>query len=61
MPAQTTARGAAFFDLDKTVVAKSSTLAFSRELYREGFITPSVVLKTAYAQLSYQLLGANDE
>ena len=54
-------RTAAFFDLDKTVVAKSSALAFSRELYREGFISPTVVLKTAYAQLSYQLLGASAE
>lgn len=54
-------RSAAFFDLDKTVVAKSSTLAFSRELYREGLITPGVVLKGAYAQLAYQLLGANEE
>jgi HAD superfamily hydrolase (TIGR01490 family) len=54
-------RQAAFFDLDKTVVAKSSTLAFSRELYREGLISPSIVLKTAYAQLSYQLLGAGPE
>lgn len=54
-------RQAAFFDLDKTVVAKSSTLAFGRELYREGMISPTIVLKGAYAQLAYQLLGANDE
>ena len=54
-------RAAAFFDLDKTVVAKSSTLAFGRPLYREGLISPSVVLKTAYAQLAYQLLGANEQ
>ncbi len=61
MPQTEAARTAAFFDLDKTVVAKSSALAFSRELYREGFISPPVVLKTAYAQLSYQLLGASAE
>ena len=54
-------RAAAFFDLDKTVVAKSSTLAFGRELYREGLISPAVVLKGAYAQLVYQLVGADDE
>lgn len=54
-------RQAAFFDLDKTVVARSSTLAFGRELYREGMITPAVMLKGAYAQLAYQLLGANEE
>lgn len=54
-------RQAAFFDLDKTVVARSSTLAFGRELYREGMISPAVVLKGAYAQLAYQLLGANED
>lgn len=54
-------RQAAFFDLDKTVVARSSTLAFGRGLYREGLISPSVMLKGAYAQLAYQVLGANDE
>jgi HAD superfamily hydrolase (TIGR01490 family) len=53
-------RAAAFFDLDKTVVAKSSTLAFGRELYREGLITPTVVLKGAYAQMAYSLLGADE-
>lgn len=52
---------AAFFDLDKTVIAKSSTLAFGRELYREGLLSPAVMLKGAYAQLVYQLLGANEE
>lgn len=55
------ARQAAFFDLDKTVVARSSTLAFGRELYREGMISPTLVLKGAYAQLAYALLGANEE
>jgi HAD superfamily hydrolase (TIGR01490 family) len=54
-------RSAAFFDLDKTVVARSSTLAFGRELYREGLISPSIVLKGAYAQFIYQLFGANEE
>jgi HAD superfamily hydrolase (TIGR01490 family) len=54
-------REAAFFDLDKTVVAKSSTLAFGRELYREGLITPAIVLKGTYAQLIYQLFGANEQ
>jgi HAD superfamily hydrolase (TIGR01490 family) len=58
---QTGSRPAAFFDLDKTVVAKSSTLAFGRELYREGLISPALVLKGAYAQVVYQLLGADEE
>lgn len=53
-------RAAAFFDLDKTVVARSATLAFGRPLYREGLISPAVVLKGAYAQLVYQLFGADE-
>ena len=59
--AGTATRQAAFFDLDKTVVAKSSTLAFSRGFYREGLLAPTHVLKAAYAQLAYQLLGANED
>jgi HAD superfamily hydrolase (TIGR01490 family) len=61
-PVEDTSRpSAAFFDLDKTVVAKSSTLAFGRELYREGLISPAVMLKSAYAQMAYARLGANAE
>jgi HAD superfamily hydrolase (TIGR01490 family) len=51
---------AAFFDLDKTVIARSSTLAFGKSLYREGMISRSVVLKGAYATLVYQLIGADE-
>lgn len=53
-------RAAAFFDLDKTVVARSATLAFGRPLYREGLISPAVVLKGSYAQLVYHLFGADE-
>ena len=52
-------RAAAFFDLDKTVVARSSTLAFGRELYREGLIGPAIMLKSAYAQMAFARMGAN--
>ncbi|MCP4251644.1 MAG: HAD-IB family hydrolase, partial [bacterium] len=34
----TTAAAAAFFDLDKTIIAKSSALAFGRPLYQAGFL-----------------------
>src|SRR5688572_29969952 len=54
-------RSAAFFDLDKTVIAKSSALAFGRPFYRGGLITRSDVLRGAYAQLIYQRLGADDQ
>ena len=52
---------AAFFDLDKTVIARSSTLAFGRPLMREGMISRSQVLKGLYAQLVYQLVGADED
>ncbi|RJQ78519.1 HAD-IB family hydrolase [Pseudonocardiaceae bacterium YIM PH 21723] len=52
---------AAFFDLDKTVIAKSSTLAFSRPFYQEGLINRRAVLKSAYAQFVFSLAGADDD
>lgn len=54
-------QGAAFFDLDKTVIAKSSALAFGRPFYRDGLITRREVIKTAYTQLMFKLGGADDE
>lgn len=53
------ARVAAFFDLDKTVIAKSSTLAFSRPFFQEGLINRRAVLKSAYAQFMFMLAGAD--
>jgi HAD superfamily hydrolase (TIGR01490 family) len=52
---------AAFFDLDKTVIAKSSALAFGRPFYRDGLISRRDVVKTAYAQLMFRLGGGTDE
>lgn len=52
-------RAAAFFDVDRTVVARSATLAFGRSLYREGMVSPVTVLRGAYAQLAYQRRGAD--
>src|SRR5919106_1545789 len=50
---------AAFFDLDKTVISKSSSLALTRPFYRAGLVTRSQLLKGAYAQLVYLMLGAD--
>jgi HAD superfamily hydrolase (TIGR01490 family) len=58
---RTGASEAAFFDLDKTVLARSSTLAFGRELYRDGLLGTSTLLKGLYAQMVYTLTGADDE
>jgi HAD superfamily hydrolase (TIGR01490 family) len=51
---------AAFFDLDKTVISKSSSLALTRPLYRAGLVTRSQLLRGAYAQLVYLMLGADE-
>jgi HAD superfamily hydrolase (TIGR01490 family) len=56
-----TPRSAAFFDLDKTVIARSSTLAFSRPFYAGGLINRRTVLRSAYAQFVYLLGGADHD
>lgn len=53
-------RSAAFFDLDKTVIAKSSALAFGRPFYRDGLISRRDVIKGAYGKL-LQRMGGSDE
>lgn len=54
-------RTAAFFDLDKTVIAKSSTLTFSKSFYQGGLINRRAVLRTAYAQFVYLVGGADHD
>lgn len=51
---------AAFFDLDKTIIARSSGLAFGRDLYKEGFITKKLLLRGIAAQFVYLLVGADE-
>ena len=57
LPAPPTA--AAFFDLDKTIIAGSSALAFSRPFRRQGLISRRAVLRSGYAQLLLVLSGAD--
>ncbi len=54
-------RSAAFFDLDKTILAKSSSLAFARPFYKGGLLGRADVLKSAYAQFSYLVSGADHD
>ncbi|WP_072802928.1 HAD-IB family hydrolase [Rhodococcoides yunnanense] len=54
-------RIAAFFDLDKTIIAKSSTLAFSRPFFDQGLINRRSVLKSSYAQFLFLLSGADHD
>ncbi|KAA1425131.1 HAD family hydrolase [Mumia zhuanghuii] len=55
-----TTRSAAFFDLDKTIIARSSTLAFSKHFYGSGLINRRSVLRSAYAQFVFALQGADE-
>ncbi|MTV24886.1 HAD-IB family hydrolase [Nitriliruptoraceae bacterium ZYF776] len=52
---------AAFFDLDKTIIARSSTLVMGRTFFKDGLISSSTVLKGLYAQVVYQLVGADHD
>jgi HAD superfamily hydrolase (TIGR01490 family) len=51
---------AAFFDLDKTIIAGSSALAFSRPLYKAGFLRKGTLVRLGIAQISYMLFGADE-
>jgi HAD superfamily hydrolase (TIGR01490 family) len=51
---------AAFFDLDKTIIAKSSVLAFGRPFYREGLLSRGAIVKSIYAQIVFMLVGADE-
>jgi HAD superfamily hydrolase (TIGR01490 family) len=59
--APTGGRAAAFFDLDKTIIAKSSVLAFGKPFYQGGLINRRAVLRSAYAQFVFALAGADHD
>ena len=50
---------AAFFDLDKTVIAKASMVAFSGPLHRAGLVSRRLLLRAAWGQLIYAQFGAS--
>ena len=52
---------AAFFDLDKTVIAKASMVAFGRPLYRAGLISRWILLRAVWGQLVYLQIGADEQ
>ncbi len=51
---------AAFFDLDKTVIAKASMVAFGKPLYRAGLVSRGLVLRALWGQLVYLQLGHSE-
>jgi HAD superfamily hydrolase (TIGR01490 family) len=53
-----TKRTAAFFDLDKTLISRSSTLAFSRSFYRHGLISRATMIRGTFAQAVFKRAGA---
>lgn len=52
---------AAFFDLDKTVIAKASMVAFGRPLLQAGVINRRLLVRAAWSQLVFHHLGADEE
>jgi HAD superfamily hydrolase (TIGR01490 family) len=52
---------AAFFDLDKTVIAKASMVAFGRPLYRAGMVSRRLIARALWSQLLFDVRGADEE
>ncbi|HEX9482226.1 MAG TPA: HAD-IB family hydrolase [Solirubrobacteraceae bacterium] len=57
----TAPRGAAFFDLDKTLMAGSSGVFFARAAYESGMISRSRLVKDIYENVRFRLLGSTDD
>jgi HAD superfamily hydrolase (TIGR01490 family) len=55
------ARAAAFFDLDRTLLRRSSALALAPSFRRRGVITRTQLAKAAFWQLLFVARGASDE
>src|SRR5690348_15776649 len=54
-------RTAAFFDLDKTLMAGSSGVFFARAAYESGLISRSRLLKDVYENIRFRLRGSTDD
>jgi HAD superfamily hydrolase (TIGR01490 family) len=52
--------GAAFFDLDKTLIEGSSALHFARAAYRQGLLSRRQLAGDAWANLRFRLSGSTD-
>ncbi|HWJ50552.1 MAG TPA: HAD-IB family hydrolase [Solirubrobacteraceae bacterium] len=53
--------GAAFFDLDKTLMAGSSGIFFARAAYETGMISRGRLARDAYENFRFRLLGSTDD
>jgi HAD superfamily hydrolase (TIGR01490 family) len=53
-------RGAAFFDLDKTLIEGSSAVHFARAAYRAGVLSRGRLVRDLWANVRYRLEGSTD-
>jgi HAD superfamily hydrolase (TIGR01490 family) len=54
-------RSAAFFDLDRTLIAGSSAFQFGRASYQAGLMTRGQLARDAWANIRFRLQGSTDE
>ena len=54
-------RGAAFFDLDKTLMEGSSAIHFGRAAHRAGLMTRRQMVRDALEHLRFRVYGSTDE
>jgi HAD superfamily hydrolase (TIGR01490 family) len=54
-------KAAAFFDLDKTLMAGSSGMVFARVANRKGFVARGQLARWGFDHLRYRLRGSSDE
>ena len=52
---------AAFFDLDKTVIAKASMVALGPEFHARGLLRRRTLLRGVFLQILFMRFGANEE
>jgi HAD superfamily hydrolase (TIGR01490 family) len=60
-PAVNAAAGAAFFDLDRTLMQGSSAFQFGRAAFRAGLMSRRQLVADAWANIMFRLRGSNDE
>jgi HAD superfamily hydrolase (TIGR01490 family) len=54
-------QGAAFFDLDKTLIEGSSALHFARAAYRHGMLSRRQLVRGAWSNVRFRIKGSTDE
>jgi HAD superfamily hydrolase (TIGR01490 family) len=54
-------RGAAFFDLDKTLIEGSSAIHFARASYRAGVMSRGQLARDLWANVKFRLEGSTDD